>query len=198
MSDCVHSLVEKFDFQMFPTKPEDFDFSDKGVSFGSGKAGGLLIDLLKIYDGALFLDTLSSTSDSKRILLEIMEWGRAELGLSYKESLIRRWGYISQIVFKSEIPLLGMHSSPLRKLAAKTSAVTEEIFEGLQYEPSQIWVGHDPAVRKNAIASLTIAHRINTAFSENIFFSEAPLPTDLHIKFLSEFEKDVMESNTGR
>ncbi|HET9086366.1 MAG TPA: hypothetical protein VFN53_02470, partial [Acidobacteriaceae bacterium] len=77
-----------------------------------------------------------------------------------------------------------------------TSAVTEQIFEGLQYQPSQIWVGHDPGVRKNAIASFMIAHRVNTSFSENIFFSEAPLPTDLHIKFLNEFEKDVMESNT--
>jgi len=194
LSDCVRPLVERYDFQTFPEKPGDFDLAEKGVRFGSGKARGLLIDALVIYNGAILVDTLASTDESRTILLDLLEWGRAALGISYEDRLIRRWGYISHIVFKSDIPLLALYSSPLQKLAAKTSAVTEESFEGLKYVPSQVWIGHDPAVRKNSIASLFIAHRINTPYSENIFFSEAPLPTHLHIQFLREFEQDVKDS----
>jgi hypothetical protein len=187
-------LVDKYDFQTFPMKPEDFDLEKKGVKFEGGKARGLLVDSLTIYNGAIVLDTLSSTNDSKAILLDLLEWGRTELGLSYDERLIRRWGYISHVVFESNIDLLALCSSPLQKLAAKTTAVTEEIFEGLKYVPSQVWIGHDPAVRQHSIASFYIAHRVNTPFSGRTFFSEAPLPTDLHLQFLREFEQDVEES----
>jgi hypothetical protein len=187
-------LVERYDFQKFPSNPEDFDLGDKGVRFESGKANGLLIDSLVIYGGAILIDTLASTNDSKQMVLDLLEWGRTGLGISYEERMIRRWGYISHLVFKSDIPLLALHSSPLQKLAAKTSTVTEEIFEGLKYVPSQVWIGHDPTVRKNSIASFYITHRINTPFSENIFFSEAPLPTHLHIQLLREFEQDVRDT----
>lgn len=191
LSDCILPLVERYDFQKFPAKPEDFDLQNNGVKFEGGKARGLVIDSLTLYDGAMVLDTLSSTSDSKAVLLDLLEWGRAELGLSYDEKLIRRWGYISHVVFKSEFPLLELMSSPIQKLAAKVTAVTEETFQGLKYVPSQIWIGHDPALRKHSIASFTIVHRVNTSFSDNEFFSEAPLPTDLHLEFLSQFEKDI-------
>jgi hypothetical protein len=194
LSDCIRPLVKRYDFQVFPTKAEDFDLEEKGVRFEGGKAKDLLIDSLSIYNGAFVLDTLSSTNDSKAILLDLLEWGRAELGLSYEEKLIRRWGYISHIVFESDIALLELCSSPLQRLAAKTSAVTEENFEGLKYVPSQVFIGHDPAVRKHSIASLTIVHRVNTPFSGKTFFSEAPLPTHLHIQFLREFEQDVKNS----
>lgn len=194
LADCIQPLVERYDFKVFPTKPEHFDLEEKGARFESGKAGEFLIDALLIYSGAIVVDSLASSDVSKRILLELLEWGRTELGLSYEERLTRRWGYISHVVFKSSIPLLAQHSSPIQKLAAKTSAFTEQTFEGLKYEASQIWIGHDPMARKHSVASLMITHRVNTSFSENVFFSEAPLPTDLHIRFLSEFESDVMES----
>jgi len=190
-SDCIQPLVERYDFKRFPTKPEDFDLDQSGVRFESGKIEGLLIDSLTIYSGAFVLDTLSSTNDSKAMLLDLFTWGSTELGLSYEEPLIRRWGYISDIVFQSDIALLELQSTPLQKLAAKTSDFTKQIFDGLEYVPSEVRIGHDPAVRQHAIASLQIAHRTNTLFSDNIFFSEAPLPTHLHLQFLSEFEQDV-------
>ena len=49
-------------------------------------------------------------------------------------------------------------------------------------------------IRKNGIASFFIQHRVNTRFEQNRFFSEAPLPTHLHIQYLEEFEADVLES----
>jgi hypothetical protein len=55
-------------------------------------------------------------------------------------------------------------------------------------------IGHDPALRKHAVASLYIAHRVNTPLTGKTYFSEAPLPTNSHIQFLREFEQDVKES----
>jgi hypothetical protein len=191
ISDCIPALVSKYDFQKFPATPEDFDLEGKGVHFESGTADGFLIDSLVIYSGAIFLDTIASTDDSKRILLGLFEWAREEFGLSYQPSLIRKWAFISDVVFRCDFPLLRRCSPPLENLARKTSGFMEELFDGLEYDPYQVWIGHDPEKRKNAIASLLITHRANTSHSENIFFSEAPLPTHLHVQFLQEFEDDV-------
>jgi hypothetical protein len=109
--------------------------------------------------------------------------------------MIRHWGYISQISFNSDFPLLSSLSKPLQNLARKAGEAVSGFFgEALPYEASKVIVGHDPTARKNAIAGITIEHRIDVPFGENRFFSEAPLPTDLHIRFLEELEADALES----
>jgi len=194
LSDCIQPLLERYDFQVFPTKPEHFDLSDKGARFESGRADGLLIDSLVIYDGAIYVDTLSSTDESERILREMLEWGRNALGLTYDEKKIRRWGFISDVVFQTTFPLLASVSHPLARLAEKTSEFTEQIWDGIKYTPKEIKIGHDPTARQHGIANFVIAHRVNTTHAENVYFSEAPLPTHLHLKFLEEFEADVLRS----
>ncbi|MFZ0663430.1 MAG: hypothetical protein WAM66_12110 [Acidobacteriaceae bacterium] len=194
LADCVPFIVGKYDFKVFPTKIEDFDLLNKGVLFESGRFGDLLIDTMKIYNRAIFIDTVSNTEDSKNILQEMLEWGKQDLGLTYSPDKITRWGYVSDLVFSTDFPLLAAFSSPLEKLAHKTSAFTDRVFGGLPYQANSVSVGHDPAIRKSGIASFTIQNRVDTRFGENRFFSEAPLPTDLHIQYLQEFEADVLES----
>ena len=193
-ADCVGPLVDRYGFAVFPQKPEDFDLENKGVRFESGKSGELTIDSLVIYSGAIFVDTFASTADSQEIMLSMLEWGREALGLTYTSGMLKKWAYISDLVFYTDFPILISFSSPLEKLAQKTSSVTEKLFGGLKYEPTSFRIGHDPAVRQHGIASLYIEHRLGSLFEENKYISEAPLPTDLHIKFLEEFEADVLES----
>lgn len=192
--DVVSPLVEKYGFLVYPTKPEDFD-AEKGIKFGSGKSGDKVIDLLTFYSGLILLETLSSTDDSRAILEDMFMWGRDKLGLTYKPDTVRHWAYISQISFNSDFPLLSFLSKPLQNLGRKTGEVVSGYFgENLPYEVAKVIVGHDPNARKNAIAGVSIEHRVDTPFSENRFFSEAPLSTDLHIKFLEDLEADVRDS----
>jgi hypothetical protein len=193
-SDCIAPLIGKYRFDRYPQKQEDFDLGDKGVKFESGKAGDITIDSLVIYSGAIYVDTLASTERSQNVLIEMLQWARGELGLTYEDGMIRKWGYISDLIFFTDFPILASLSAPVRRLAEKTSSVTETLWGGLKYQSMSISIGHDPTLRKNGIASLFIQHRINSSFAENKYFSEAPLPTDLHIKFLEEFEADVLES----
>lgn len=193
LADCVQPLVEKYGFLGFPTKFEDFDLDDKGTIFQSGKAGDVLIDTLKIYNGAIVMDTLTTTQNSESLALELLRWGKDHFGLTFSPDLIRRVGYISHILFRTDFPLLAVSSSPAQRLAEKTSKVTERLFSGLKYVNHSVSIGHDPQVRKNTVASFIIQHRANTLYEENKYYSEAPLPTDLHIQYLQEFEADVLE-----
>jgi hypothetical protein len=192
--DIVSPLVEKYGFLIYPSKPEDFD-PEKGIKFGSGKRGDKVIDLLAFFTGLISLETLSSTADSRAILEEMLVWGREKLGLTYNAGTVRHWAYISQVSFNTDFPLLSLLSKPLQNLGRKTGEAVSGFFgETVPYELTKVNVGHDPAARKNAIAGITIDRRIDVPFGENRFFSEAPLPTELHIKFLQEFEAEVLKS----
>lgn len=191
-SDILPPIVARYDFQSFPTKAEDFDVNDKGVAFGSGRIGDIVIDVLKIYSGLIYVETLSSTEDSRKVILDMLEWGATALQLTYSEGMIRHWAYVSQLTFFSDLPLLRALSAPLDNLAQKTSRYISEVFkQEITYHPINMVVGHDPALRKNAIASFTIQQRVNVDFGDNKFFSEAPLPTEVHVKFLEELEVDT-------
>ena len=193
--DIVPEIVKRYDFKVFPTKIEDFDLIDKGVVFASGRLGDIVIDELKIYSGLTYVESLSTTEDSRKVLLDLLEWGAEELGLTYTEGMIRHWAYVSNITFTSEFPLIKALSSPLDKIAEKIGKKVSEFFgEEIIYQPMNFSVGHDPRTRKNGIAPFSIEQRGNVKFDDNKFFSAAPLPTELHLEYLREIEKAAQAS----
>jgi hypothetical protein len=195
LADLVSPIVSRYDFKSYPAKLEDFDVEGKGIEFLSGRLGDIVIDQFKIYSGLIFVETLSSTEDSRKVILDMLQWGKEDMGMTVDDRTIRQWAFVSHVTFFSEVSLLRDMSSPLGKLAEKTGRFVSDIFgESLTYHPLNFVVGHDPAARKNGIASFSIQQRANIPFRENKFFSEAPLPTDIHLRFLQELEADVMGS----
>jgi hypothetical protein len=199
-ADFVQEVVRRYKFQKFPKTFEEFD-EMKGVVFEDGKIGNKVIQKFTIFNTALVLETRSHTNDSKQILEEMLVWGAAKFGLNYNPGGIKRFAYVSDVTFYSDVPILGAASQPLIDLAAKTSEAVSEIWEDrVVYYPSNLAVAHDPLSRKNGIAYFNITYRAEHKFSENKYFSEAPLPTDTHIKFLEEFEagiKRMLEQQRG-
>lgn len=188
--EIVSKLVERYNFQKFPQKLEEFDES-KGVEFLEGRIGNRTIKKIVIWNSVLVVETRSSTADSKQILEEILLWGAENLGLSYKPGMIKRFAYVSDLTFYSDVPILNVNPA-LTKLATQTSAALSAIWqEPIHYEPSNLAAAHDPLARKQGIAPFSITHRAEARFSENKYFSEAPLPTDTHIALLEEFEAEI-------
>jgi hypothetical protein len=192
--DIVRALVERYNFQKFPQALEEFNES-KGVEFHEGRAGNKVIQKFVIWDTLLVLETRSSTDDSKQILEEMLMWGVEKFGLNYKPGMIKHFAYISDLTFYSNAPLLG-GSQALTNLATKTSEALAEIWrEPVHYELVNLQVGHDPTARKYGIAPFSISRRAEAKLSENKYFSEAPLPTDLHIRLLEQYEAEVSKNN---
>ena len=189
--DFVQEVVKRYKFQKFPKTFEEFD-ETKGVVFEDGKIGNRVIQKFTIFNTVFVLETRSGTNDSKQILEEMLGWGAAKFGLNYNPGGIKRFAYVSDVTFYSDVPILGAASQPLLALASKTSAAVSEIWQDpVKYYPANLAIGHDPLARKNGIAAFTITYRAETKFSENKYFSEAPLPTDMHLAFLEEFEAGI-------
>jgi hypothetical protein len=199
LADIVPAIVKRYDFMSYPAKIEDFDMKDKGVTFASGRLADIVIDTVVVYSTVIYVETLSSTEDSRKVLLDILEWGAKELNFTYRHGMISRWAYVSHITFFTDFPLMRTLSSPLNDLAQKTSEQVSEFFgEDIAYQPMTITVGHDPRLRQHAIAPFSIQQRANVRFEANKYFSESPLPTDVHIRFLEDFVADLGRSNQQR
>jgi hypothetical protein len=196
--EFTRAVVEQYKFQKFPTSFEEFD-ENKGIVFEAGKLGSNVIQKFTIFNSLLTVETRTGTKESKEILEEMLLWGATKFGLNYKPGTIKRFGYISDLTFYSDVQLLGAACQPLIDLAAKNSAALSEIWqEPVKYYPANLAVGHDPLARRNGIAAFTITHRTEARYAENKYFSEAPLPTDMHISFLEEFEAGIKKLHEQR
>jgi hypothetical protein len=191
--DLVKALVARYNFQKFPQKPEEFD-ETKGVTFGVGQLGGTVIDEFIIYPHGLLLGTRVSTQESKRLLEEAILWGSKELGLVSKP--VPQWLYASQITFYSKVPLTGAHLAFQQLADGIAKCLKETAGENLKYELTALMVDFDQLTRKHALGRFSIQRRENRPFSENKYFSDAPLPTDVHIKLLEQFEAAISSTVT--
>lgn len=190
--DIAKALVARYSFQDFPRNPADFD-ETKGVRFALGKIGNAPIDQVVVYAYGIALDTRVSTTESRRLLEDALRWAAKELGLVYAPSMIKRWQYASQVTFYSEVGLT-THCRPFRNLAENVQRSVQDITgENLNVELTGVLVDYDQLERKHPLGRFSIQRRDNTPFSENKYFSDAPLPTDLHLKILEQFEADVSQ-----
>ena len=184
-------IVERFRFQKFPQKPEDCD-EQKGVEFLDGQWDGVTVSKLVIYWNGLLLDTQSSTLESERILEEALTWAAEKFNLKYTSGMISRKRYLSNLTFYSDQNLLGMNSALSKLTSSLHDKVKEITGYDLAYESTRLDLDFCRHARQMPISTFTIQRRLETPFEENKYFSEAPLPTDLHWKLLEEFESGLL------
>jgi len=188
--DLTKALVARYNFQKFPQKIEDFDES-KGITFGAGRLGDTVIEQLIIYTYGIVLDTRISTQESRRLLEEAFEWGSKELGLMYKPGMVKRWQYASHVTFRSSAQMTSAGPAVKRLAASVATSVADTMAENLKYDLAILSIDYDQLARKHPLGRFSIQRRENTPFSENKYFSDAPLPTDVHVRLLEQFEKDL-------
>jgi hypothetical protein len=190
--DLIHALVERYQFKGFPQKLEDYDES-KGVSLIAGKYGDRTIAKVTIYNWGLTLDTTSSTTDAEELLVDALKWATANLKLHYAREMIKRKYYVSQFIFYSDVPLLSLNPA----LDTIADRVSKEVSQHLKlpyvFQTSGTRLSIDPEAQRIPVLPLTIERREGIAFSENKYFSSAPLSTDTHVSVIDEFERSMRQ-----
>jgi hypothetical protein len=188
LPDLIKGIADRYKFQILPKWEER---EKEGFVFEEGKIGNRVVKKLTLFDALIVLETRSNTSDSKQLIEELLLWGSAKFGLTYQPQSINSFGYVSAVTFYSDAPILDP-SPALRKIADATGAAVSEMRkEQLRYETINITIGHDPKARRDQIASFILTRRAESKFSDNKYYSEAPLPTDLHVQLLEQYERDV-------
>jgi hypothetical protein len=188
--EIIQRIIERFQFQKYPQSFEETD-EDKGVNFFEGRWNGVNVTKLTIFTGALIVDTSSSTADSDKIVEEALLWAATDLGLTYKPGMIKRKQYISDLVFYSDIQLLAAHPAFVNLQKAVTDAGERYLWQRREYDLTHFGLDFDKTLTPLISAPFSIQRRGKAPFTENKYFSEAPFPTDVHIKLVEQLETDL-------
>lgn len=189
--NVLGKLVERFQFQRFPKTPEQLDES-KGIEFFDGHWNGVNVTKVTFYYNGILLETRSSTADSQRILDEALRWSSDSFGLHYEPSMIISWKYLNAFSFTSDAPLLEANSAISKLANGISQAVGPVLGEPVQYRSTRLDIDFDKLNRQSPIAYMTIQRKLDAPFAANRYLTEAPLPTDVHIQLLQQFEADIL------
>jgi hypothetical protein len=191
--DIVSGIVGRFNFQKYPTTHEEFDES-KGIEFHDGQWDGINVPKLTIYNNGFLVDTQASTAVSEQVLMASLDWAKEAFGITFSPEMIYRRRYLSDLLVSTDVPILDGFK-PINNLRQSLSDSMDAILgERLPYAGIRLDVDFERFQRQAAIAPLTIQRRLDYAFSDNHYYSEAPLPTERHFDLLEQYEKDVLGS----
>jgi len=186
--DFVKGMVERYGFQKFPRTIEEYRQPSTGAVFTLGKMGNIVIESYTVYPRGLVVDTRSSTDDSERVLKDITDWFCTLSGIQPPADGITRRFYLSQVNFRSQRSLDALNTN-LHLLAARlTEIVSGHAKQHLDFQTTAINFQFDVTEGVSYSLPLRIERLEGAQFSENKYFSAAPLKTDEHIHFLEEFE----------
>ena len=113
------------------------------------------------------------------------------MGLVYKTGMIKRRQYISDIVFYSDIQLLAVHPALTNLQKAITDAGERYLWQRRQYELTHFGMDFDHTLAPLVAAPFSIQRRGDALFTDNKYFSEAPFPTEVHVKLVEQLEADL-------
>ena len=181
-------IAERYGFLKKPEKLEDFLDDQKGIQFAFGRWDGTVINQLALYAQGVAVETAASTDISERILYDVLSWGAHTLNINYHQDMIKRKAYVSGLLFSTDVSLNALHPK-LRGIGERlSSSVADSLGHVFPYEVTGIFFGYDTTHTKPNAPIFTIERRADVPFTEDKYFSTAPLPTEEHLKLLGDFE----------
>ncbi len=182
--ESAHMVAQRYNFARVPKTVEEIDFQ-KGVTFVAGRFENIAIDQLQIFGNGIIIDTRSSTDDSHRVLNDLLAAAKEKNGANVRPT---RMHYVSQVVFRSKLKL-ALLNPLLQPIADRLSAQTsKDLTHTIVFEPTVILMGPETWQLKITPNQFSIERRADIPFSENTYFSAAPLPTAEHLKLIEEIE----------
>jgi hypothetical protein len=186
-------LKDQYHFEKIPKSVEDRD-QHGGFSFTSGEfqvKEEIFIQIdLAVYNDGLVATTKSSTNDSEAFLSNLLDSLSKEYSLVFNPSMIRRKMYLSEINVETT-GSLSRTSPAINDFAGKISSALGFTGE-LGFQPTGLIFGIDTTalpLSKQLFSGFYFERKVGAPFSENRFYSKAPLPTHQHLALLEELEK---------
>ena len=183
-------LMEKYKFLKIP-KLTELDWQ-KGLKFEEGSfsdaQGEQLHVTLTVYTDGVVADTRASTDASNAFLEDLLTSVSNQFGYSPHQQIVRRKVYLSELYLQLDSKLLTIHPNMpalAHDLASELSLV----------QPPQLTFDFvfnlvsDPGPTGLIPLAFRLERAAGFAFSENRYFSSAPLPTQAHLDFLEKVEQ---------
>jgi hypothetical protein len=184
-SEGISSFGERYAFKKVPQSVAEMDFQ-KGVQFNDGRFNDLAIDQIQLYGNGILIDTRSSTDNSLLILEDLLEYART---INNANVQVVRKHFLSQLVFHSTLSM-GLLNPILEPIAKRLGEkVSKTLNHPITFGPTAIRIGPDVSQLKLIPSAFSIERRDDYPFSENTYYSTAPLSTTEHLELIEEVER---------
>lgn len=186
---AFEELNQRYRFSKAPQHPLDTG-PENALVFQLGtfpnSQGKDIAVTLSIFTNGFQADTQSSTTDSTEFLSDLSGWLTAKHGLAFPpESEIGK-GFLSNLVVKSDGPLVLGDPGIQSVLASIKISSLDRKPRVLQVAGFTLWT--EDVGQPAAPAPFKLERRWGEPFANNIYFSQAPFETDAHVRSLSELE----------
>ena len=179
-------LVETYKFRSAPSMTDITDLT-KGVGFLGGDfliAPDIPISVnITFYNDGIIADTGSSTEDSDAFLVDVFKRFSDVFNMPHYEEVIKRILYLSQVYVSAD---KSMNYSKFEKINNYLSDNVES--GGKSFQLGGLIFMPDQVERVNP-SPFRFERAMNVPFSENRFFSAAPLTTSKHLELLNLLEE---------
>ncbi len=189
MPTVVPSLQSKYGFLIAPQNLGDFDLV-RGIRFLHGNFDGVTIDELCLYTDGLIVTSKANAKSVDKFIDDLINFSTKELNLTFNSIQHRKRLYSSEI----EISLENNIASQFEKFSGvykKINSAMSNFGDNIpDFKLSGLILNYDvissPHVRPE---SFILDRRTGNTFDTNLYYSRAPLPTDIHLEVLQDIEK---------
>jgi hypothetical protein len=186
-AEISKALFEKYSFTQLP-KLDSIDLQ-KGIQFSHGIFENISILDLTLFANGIVVDSGASTDDSEKVLLDFLGSVHKTLGANIK---LHRRIFLSQVTFRSGLNLKSMHPVLQRIADRVTAGVSRDLDQSFSYHPTAVHLNIDSTQNKLTPGAFIIERRAEIPFSEQTYFSSAPLRTPEHLELIEQFESDLV------
>lgn len=195
--EALSMVTERYGFASSPTLQDSIQKArEQGFPFKVGKFVSKEGSKKNIQDFTIWNDGLVvnayTTDDAEAFIDDFFSWGTEALGLRVNPSLNRIRAYLSEVVvgFDCSVDLAVRRFEAISTTIQETLKRTyENDFPLIQI--SSIGFDYDRSKALNAIsalASFRLDRRVNHPYTDNVYFSQAPLRTEDHLHILESVE----------
>lgn len=185
----IPAAIERYKFMKSPellrtADSRPGDFYEEGI-FTNARGENIGVSLI-IYNDGLVADATGNTQEADEFMDDFVVWASVSFHLAPHQEILKAKRYTSVVYVEMEksldmlnpklaqcCNLLSSKLGPNNKAAFETTGISLGVDEGLNDRPNPFRLEREEG----------------TSFSENRYFSVAPLQTQDHLDLLEEFEK---------
>jgi|SRR3984885_12285146 hypothetical protein len=184
------AIGKRYQFAKIPASVIDVD-ERKGLPFKAGSfinsKGNPLLVTFTIFADGFVAETTSSTDDSTEFLVELTGWLKEEFGLTVPANVKKIW--VSQIDYESDVSLANLNPQLERIIKFLKTRVKPSVEKDREYEVGALNFWSEDMAKPGAPAAVKFERKIDARFSDNHYFSQAPLQTQDHKDLINDLEK---------
>jgi hypothetical protein len=190
LPDAVQKVAQRYSFAKFPSVEE---LARVPITFSLGKFKNVQIEEFQIYNDGIIVAAKANTEVLDAFMSDLFSWSEKEFGLT--ESLVAKpQKFIESAIIVKSTKNLALGLSPRNDVAEILNRTFQGNFVGVgPYQLSGFLLDCDPSQfgGRPKPMRFVLDRRVGVPFSENVFYSHAPLPTRDHLKVLSDLERVV-------